>query len=122
MDDDDLKPTPEDLDFRGVTSRYSDIQGVVIDPLKVPEHLRHLTSLAKYWSVCDDVERANLMWLTSHEELKALVTAVLRLQERIRQWCSSHRADVPVPDEVVIFDMLSEAAAEADALHVAQDE
>jgi hypothetical protein len=29
VEDDDLMPTPEDLDFHGVTSRYSDIEGVV---------------------------------------------------------------------------------------------
>lgn len=122
MDDDDLKPTPDDLDFHGVTSRYSDMDGVVIDSLNVPERIRHLIPLARHWSVGDDSERGDLMLLTPAEELKALVVAVRPYQDEIRQWCSAHHADVPVPDEVVLFDMLSQAAAEAEAVHVELDE
>jgi hypothetical protein len=118
MENDDLMPTPEDLDFHGVTSRYSEIDGVSIDPLKVPERLRHLIPLAKHWSIGDDVERADMMWLTPYDELKALVLAFRPLQDEIEDWCSSHHADVPVPDEVVLFDMLAQAAAEAETLHV----
>jgi hypothetical protein len=118
MEDDDLMPTPEDLDFHGVTSRYSDIVGVVIDPMKVPERLRHLIPLAKHWSIGDDVERADMMWLTPYEELKALVLAVRPFRDDIWNWCSPHHTDAPVPDEVTLFDMLSQSAAEAEALHV----
>ncbi len=122
MEDDDLMPTPEDLDFHGVTSRYSEIEGVVIDPLNVPERLRHLIPLAQYWSIGDDTERADVMWLTPYEELKTLVLTVRPFQDEIWNWCSSHYADVPVPDEVALFSMLTEAAAEAEALHVEVDD
>ena len=120
--DDELTPTPEDLDFHGVTSRYADIQSVVIDPARVPERLQHLVELAKYWSIGDDVERADMMWLTPRQELKALVSAVRPYCDEIWHWCSSHHSDIPVPDEVVVFDMLSQAAAEAEKLHVSIDE
>ena len=122
MEPDELHPTAKDLEFKGVTSRYADIEGVVIDPSKVPEHFRHLIPLAQHWSIGDDVERADMMWLTPYEELKAMVLAVSPLSDQIWHWCSSHHTDIPVPDEVVIFDMLSQAAAEADALHVAGDD
>jgi hypothetical protein len=118
MERDELSPTPEDLDFHGVTSRYAEIEGVTLEPSVVPESIRHLIPLAKYWSIGDDVERADMMWLTPYADLKAMVLAVLPFADVIGKWCSSHHADIPVPDEVVVFDMLTEAAAEAEALHV----
>ncbi len=118
MDYDELTPTPDDLDFHGVTSRNSEMEDVVIDPLKVPERLRHLVPLAKHWSIGDDLERADMMWLTPYEDLKAMVLAVWPFRDEIWNWCSSHYQDVPVPHEVVLFDMLGQAAAEAHALHV----
>jgi hypothetical protein len=39
-----------------ITSRYSDIEGVVIDESKVPQQFRALIPLAKLWSISDDVE------------------------------------------------------------------
>jgi hypothetical protein len=122
VDDDELTPTPEDLDFKGVTSRYADIEGVVIDPANVPEQLRHLIPLAKHWSIGDDVELANMMWLTPHEELEALVLAVRPFRDDICEWCSSHHGDRPVPDEVVVFDALLDAAGYAEATHVQIDD
>jgi hypothetical protein len=114
--------TPEDLDFRGVTSRYSGIEGVVIDPAKVPEAFRHLIPLAKHWSIGDDVERHNLMRLTPDDEVKALVLAVRPFTDAIWNWCSSHDADIPVPDEVVVFEALAQAAAEAEQLYSEDEE
>jgi hypothetical protein len=84
----------------------------------VPERLRHLIPLAEYWSVGDDSERADLMWLTKPEDLKAMVLTVRPFRDEIWNWCSSHHKDIPVPDEVTLFDMLGQAAAEAEALHV----
>lgn len=118
MADDDLMPTAEDLDFHGVTSRYSELEGVVIDALKVPERFRHLVPLAKYWSIGDDVERADMMWLTRYEELKELVLAVRPFADEISIWCCTYHADVAVANEVILFQMLGRAVAEAEALHV----
>lgn len=113
----ELKPHRDIFYSHRITSRYSDIDGVVIDPLKIPEQFRHLVSLAKYWSVGDDVERINLMCHTPFDELRSLTVAVRPLRDEIWQWCSSHHGDIPVPDEVVIFDMLSQASAEAEVMH-----
>jgi hypothetical protein len=122
MEFDELSPTPDDLEFHGVTSRYADIEGVIIDPANVPENLRHLIPLAKYWSIGDDSERADMMWLTPYEELKAMVLAVRPMWDEIRNWSFAHYDNDSVTDEVVIFDMLGQAAAEADALHVDVEE
>ena len=121
MDPDELRPTPEDLDFHGITSRYAEIEGVTIDPSAVPESFRHLIPLAKHWSIGDDIERSDMMWLTPREELEALVLAVRPFSELIGKWCMTHHSDDTVSDEVVLFVMLTEAAAEADALHVDVD-
>jgi DUF1365 family protein len=75
-----------------------------------------------HWSIGDDVERADVMRLTPTDELKALVRAVRPLQDELWNWCSSHYDDTPVPDEVTLFSMLSEAAAVAEALHVEVDD
>ncbi|MBI5761665.1 MAG: hypothetical protein HZA46_24410 [Planctomycetales bacterium] len=114
---DDLRPTPEDLGFHGVTSRYTDIPEVEIDMVKVPEDLRHLIPHVKHWCIGDDVERSNLMWLTPPEELSAFVAAVWPFRDAITSWCQSQNNLTPVPDEVIAFDMMMEAMAEAIACH-----
>jgi hypothetical protein len=113
FDDDDL--TPEDLDFRGVTSRYADVPGVFVDVANIPEGLRELLSLAKYWAIGDDEERLNLMLLAPAEDLRAFAQAVAPLREEIWAWCRAHDSDIPVPDEVVMYDMMLQAADEVTA-------
>ena len=114
----DITPTPEDLDFEGVTSRFADIDTVSIDASRIPEQFRHLVDFARFWSVMDDSERADLMWLTPPEELQAFVNAAWPLMSEINTWCDEHSETVPVPDEVVLFQLMMQAAAEAVALHV----
>jgi hypothetical protein len=118
MDLDDITPTPEDLGFEGVTSRFADLPGVVIDLERIPAEFRHLVEYARFWSVGDDTERSDLMWLTPHEELKAFVEAAWPLMQRIHEWCERYISAVPVSDEVTVFRMMLEAAAEAVAAHV----
>ncbi len=112
-DDECTRPTADDLGFQGITSRYMDDPGVSIDESKVPENLRHLIPYAMTWCIGDDVERGDLMWLTPREELTEFVAAVWPRCSEINQWCRSHDGDVPVPDEVIIFGMMTEAATEA---------
>lgn len=119
---DDIRPTPEDLGFQGITSRYADIESVLIDERKVPERLRSLIGYAKHWAIGDDIERGDLMWLTPREELQAFVDSVWPLRDEIESWCRAQRDHVPVPDEVVLFDQMLEAAAEAVACHIQVDE
>jgi hypothetical protein len=92
--------------------RYAD--HVRIDEKKVPEQFRHLIPHAKYWSVGDDVERCRLMARTSLAQKRALVDAVWPLWKELNAWCDeAHGFATPVPDEVVIFEMLFEPVAEA---------
>jgi hypothetical protein len=72
-----------------------------------------LIPLAKRWCIGDDVQRIELMKLTQNNELRTLVEAVQPFDDKIWNWCSSHHDDIPVPDEVVVFDGLLQAAAEA---------
>lgn len=93
--------------------RYSDY--VKIDESQVPEKFRHLIPFARYWSIGDDVDRVNLMKRTSRARKKALVDAVRPLWAELSEWCDeSHGFATPVPEEVVIFEMLFEAVAEAE--------
>jgi len=93
--------------------RYSD--DARIDESRVPERFRHLVPLAKYWSIGDDVDRARLMAKTSLAKKKALVDAVRPLWSELSEWCEgSHGFATPVPDEVVVFETLFEAVAEAE--------
>lgn len=87
--------------------RYAD--HVKINEDRVPESLRHLVPYAKYWSVGDDVDRAELMARTSKSRKKALVDAVWPKLPELRAWCESNDWS----DEGVIFTNLIEAAAEA---------
>ncbi len=95
-----------------IRSRYADSPGVVIDPLKVPEDLRDLLPLAKKWAIGDDVERSKFRESVSVEERKELFDEVSPKFDRVEQYCAAGRNEVPVPDEVVLLDMMSEAVAE----------
>ena len=106
-------PTADDIGHRGVTSRYTDIASVSLDEANVPAKLHHLIPYAKYWCIGDDIERGNLMWLTPPEELSEFVAAVWPLCSEINDWCRCHYGEVPIPNEVVVFGMMTEAATEA---------
>jgi hypothetical protein len=86
---------------------------VSIDPGKIPENLRHLADLARVWAIGDDVERQRFIESVPFEQKKAFVDAVDPQQDELAAWSHEHRDDTPVPDEVVLFDMMAEAAAEA---------
>ncbi|NLI47178.1 MAG: hypothetical protein GX414_08730 [Acidobacteria bacterium] len=96
-----------------ITSRYAEADGVSIDPNRIPAHLRHLLDYARTWAIGDDVERDHFMRSVPPAEKKAFVDAVDPLQDELAKWSAEHRHDVPVPDEVVLYDMMAEAAAEA---------
>jgi hypothetical protein len=110
------RPDAEDIGFRGITSRYTESSGVELDEAEVPEGLRHLIPFAKHWCIGDDRERSDLMWLTPAEDLSSFVAAVWPVREEIERWSRSRRQDIPVPDEVIAFDQMMQAVAEAVAL------
>ena len=95
-----------------VTSRYADIEGVVIDPENVPADLRDLIPLAKKWAISDDVERDIFEQVVSFEEKKEFIDKVWPQMERLEEYCAKFRNKVPVPDEVVLLDMMTTSAAE----------
>lgn len=94
--------------------RYVDEPDVTIDESKVPEKFRHLLPWARQWSIGDDVIRAEVMDQTPYEEKKAFVEAVSPYIEEIFVWTDSyHKKGGPIPDEVVIFEMIWEPCEEA---------
>jgi hypothetical protein len=98
---------------RSPVDRYADY--AKIDESKVPEKFRHLVPYAKFWSIGNDEQRCRLMARTSLARKKALVDAVRPLWDELSAWCDrAHGFATPVPDEVVIFEMLFEPVAEAE--------
>ena len=97
-----------------ITSRYADVEGVSIDAEQVPEKLRHLIPHAKTWAIGDDVERLAFIESQPIEKKRAFVDAVRPHFEDLRSWSVARQSETPVPDEVVLLDMMSEAAAEVE--------
>jgi len=91
--------------------RYSDNPGVKIDPAKVPEQFRHLIPLAKEWSIGDDAELDAYIEAASEEKKKELASAFGPHFAGLQKWSESCSRMVPQPDEVVLFDTASNAAA-----------
>lgn len=94
-----------------ITSRYSDIPEVQIDPAKVPEQFRSLLPLAKEWSIGDDVELDAYIEETSEEKKKELVDGFSPHFDGLYKWHQECEDLVPQPDELVLFDMAANAAA-----------
>ena len=105
-----------------LSSRYADGNGFAIDPQRIPDDLRHLLPFALRWAIGDDAERAEYMAATPEQELREFVDAVWPLLPRIQEWCDGHLGEAPVPDEVVLYLTMAEAAAEADACHIGFEE
>ncbi len=96
----------------GMTSRYAESHGVKIDPQKIPDKLRVLIPLARRWAIGDDVERSNYLKVVSIEDKKLFIEKVKPLFNVIEEYCNKNRNQVPIPDEVVLFNMMSETYTE----------
>ena len=48
----------------------------------------------------------------SEEEKKEFIKKVWPRMDEIEKWCSAQSKKIPIPNEVVLFDQMSEAAAE----------
>ena len=91
--------------------RYCDNPKVIIDPSKVPPEFRHLLPLAKEWSIGDDVELDDYIAAASEEKKKELVAAFSPHFDGLWKWHLACKKTVPQPDELVLFDTASNAAA-----------
>jgi hypothetical protein len=94
-----------------MTRRYTDNPKVKIDPAKVPPEFRHLLPLAKEWSIGDDVELEAYIAAASEEKKKELVAAFSPHFDGLWKWHQACERIVPQPDELVLFDAASNAAA-----------
>lgn len=97
-----------------ITSRYIDIPNVKIDTNNIPENLRDLLPLAKEWAIGDDVERSYFISQKSKKEKEEFIKKILSSIDEIEQWCTKQREKTPVPDEVVLFDDMMEAARDVE--------
>jgi hypothetical protein len=95
-----------------ITCRYAENKNVSLDINKIPEKLRELFPLAKEWAIGDDLEREAYMASVPLQQKKEFVDAVMPKMEELEAYHQKHQNDIPVPDEVVLFDMMAEAASE----------
>jgi hypothetical protein len=98
-----------------ITSRYSDIAGVVIDPAKIPAEFRHLLPLAKEWSISDDLELEAYIEAASEQQKQQLVAAFSPHFGGLWEWHLACEDKIPQPDELVLFDIAANAAASVHA-------
>ena len=96
-----------------ITSRYSDIPGVIINPDMVPAEFRHLIPLAKEWSIGDDLELDAYIDATSKEKRRELIAAFEPHFDGLWKWHQACEHIIPQPDELVLFDFAANAAATA---------
>ena len=93
-----------------IGSRYMDSPGVTIDQTRVPETLRPLFQFANEWAIGDDVERSDFIAAAPRDRKKVFVEAVTPLFGDIETYARLHEHEVPVPDEVIVLNLLAEAA------------
>ena len=94
-----------------ITSRYSDVPSVAIDPLRVPEQFRHLIPLTKEWSIGDDVELDSYIEAATEQQKNDLVAAFGPHFDGLWEWHLACESMIPQPDELVLFDTAANAAA-----------
>ena len=94
-----------------ITSRYADIPEVRIDPAQIPVEFHPLLSLAKEWSISDDVELDAYIEAASEDKKKELVDAFSPHFDGLWKWHQACEHLVPQPDELVLFDIAANAAA-----------
>ena len=105
------RSTTADAEEPGVIqSRYLDCPEVRIDTTRVPAPLHPLFRFAKDWAIMDDVERSAFIADAPIDQKKAFVAAVAPYFSDIEVYARSHEGSEPVPDEVIVLNLLAEAA------------
>ncbi len=92
------------------------IEGLQLDPTRLPEEIRELAPLIREWAIGDDIQRSAKLENASEEELQALVEAVSPYWDAVNSWLDEANEENPVPDEAVLLSWLAEAAAEAETM------
>jgi hypothetical protein len=91
------------------TQRYDQLPNVKIDESRIPAPLRPLLPFARAWSIsCDDaLERA--IRVAGHDEIARAVEAGIPMRDAIHDFAyrSAGASAIPVPDEVVLFQMFA---------------
>ena len=98
----------------GVCSRFLDDPAIRIDPQRVPEDLRPLLRYAEEWAIGDDCERQAFIQRATPEQRAAFVAAVAPHFDALAEFSRAHADDEPVPAEVIVLDLLAQAAADAE--------
>jgi hypothetical protein len=93
-----------------VRSRLLDNPEVAIEPTRVPEELRPLLRFGATWVILDDVERSRFIESAPASDKHALVRAVVPRFDAIEAYSRRHAESAPVPDEVVLLNLIAEAA------------
>lgn len=94
---------------------YFNGDSVKIDLNKIPKPFRHLIDLAKKWAISDDVERELLIRKTSFEEKESFVKKTKPYIVDVKKWLEEHREEIPLPDELVLFEMMVESFYDVEA-------
>jgi hypothetical protein len=87
------------------------VDGLGLDPERLPPDLRQLVPLVEKWAVGDDVEREALLAAGSPDELRHLVETVSPLSPRINAYLDSF-ASGEMPEEAAMIGRLAEAVSE----------
>lgn len=99
-----------------VKSRYADIPGVIIEEKNIPAEFRHLTALAKKWSISDDDELDAYIEAASDQQKQELIAAFSPHFDDLWKWHQACEGQIPQPDELVLFDTAANAAATVHAM------
>ena len=99
-----------------ISSRYSDNPDVVIDEAKIPAPLRHLLPLAREWSIGDDLELQAYIASTPPDQLRRFAEAFAPHYDALAAWHDELAHLVPQPDELVLFDIATNAAATVEGM------
>jgi hypothetical protein len=108
-----LWPIKSEIKSLEVRSRLLDDPDIRIVASIVPKELRSLISFGKEWAIMDDVERSQFIRTVPIKKKKAFVGAVIPKLDAIAEYSKKHESDSPMPNEVVLLNLLAEAADEA---------
>lgn len=83
------------------------MKGEILNPLLVPECLRHLIPLAETYGLSDDISRENLLSRTVGEELKSIRQRVEEMGKDLDAWLAGPESEAETPSkEYVAFSAL----------------